>query len=167
MVHRIGTDPAGVRGTLTMLWIFVLFNYLYCDVIGLMDPDLLGQYLTGDVAGMTITPMLLVGASLLMEIPIAMVLLTGLLRPTASRRANVAAGTVMTVVQTGTLFLTPPTPYYLLFSIVEIGTTVAIIVLALRRPTGPGSRRADRAGADPADPADDDRADADRGEVVA
>src|SRR4051812_33154535 len=32
---------------LSTLWIFVTLNYLYCDVTGLMDPDVLKQYLAG------------------------------------------------------------------------------------------------------------------------
>ena len=32
---------------LSTLWIFAILNYLYCDIMGLMDVNLLKQYLTG------------------------------------------------------------------------------------------------------------------------
>ncbi len=61
---------------LSTLWIFVMFNYLYCDVLGLMDPVLLNQILTGNLGFVEITEEFLLGGAILMEIPIAMVLLS-------------------------------------------------------------------------------------------
>jgi hypothetical protein len=49
---------------------------------------------------------------------------------TANRWANIAAGTLMTVVQSATLFVGVPAPYYLFFSAIEIATTVSIVLLA-------------------------------------
>jgi len=40
---------------LSTIWIFAAFNYLYCDIISLMDSELLKQYLTGKVNGMEFT----------------------------------------------------------------------------------------------------------------
>ena len=60
---------------LSTLWIFVMFNYLYADVMALMDPVLLNQFLTGTIDGLTINEVFLLGAAVLMEIPVAMVLL--------------------------------------------------------------------------------------------
>ncbi len=43
------------KGTLlSTLWIFVTLNYLYCDLMGLMDSNLLKQYLTGTVGGLAL-----------------------------------------------------------------------------------------------------------------
>lgn len=42
---------------LSVLWLFASLNYLYCDVIGLMDSNLLNQYVTGVVNGMSLTEM--------------------------------------------------------------------------------------------------------------
>ena len=111
-----------------------MLNYLYCDVIGLMDPDLLRQYLTGSVNGIHMTQGFLLGAGILMEIPIAMVLLSRVLRYRANRWANIAAGSVMTAVQILTLVLTPSAAYYLFFSILEIGCTAFIVWYAWTWP---------------------------------
>jgi MFS family permease len=109
------------------LWIFVTLNYLYCDVLGLMNPELLRQYLTGDVNGIHLTQGFLFGAGILIEIPMALALLSRVLEYRANRWANVAAGLVMTVVQCLTLALTPPAGYYIFFSIIEIACTAFIV----------------------------------------
>lgn len=116
-----------LRVRLSTLWIFAMFNYLYCDIVGLMDSGLLRQYLTGSVNGMEMSVGFLLGASVLMEIPIAMIVLSRLLHHRANRWANIAAGTVMTVVQAATLFSGSPTGYYVFFSVIEISCTALIV----------------------------------------
>jgi len=44
---------------------------------------------------------------------------------------QIASGTIMTLVQSGTLFVGKPTPYCLLFSAIEIGTTAYITIDAI------------------------------------
>jgi hypothetical protein len=120
---------------LSTLWIFVVLNYLYCDVVGLMDPELLKQYLAGTISGMHITQGFLLGAGILMEIPIAMVLASKLLKYNANRWANIIAGSIMTVVQCSTLFVgSSPTMYYICFSIIEIICTAIIVWYAWKWP---------------------------------
>jgi hypothetical protein len=127
-----------MKSKLSTLWIFVTLNYLYCDIIGLMDPELLPQFLRGNVDGLELTPGFLLGAAILIEIPIAMVLLSRVLPFRANRWANIAAGALMTAVQSATLFVGIPAPYYLFFSVIEIATTVLIVWFAWnwREPVG-------------------------------
>jgi len=49
------TEGKDRKAILSTLWIFATLNYLYCDVVGLMNPDLLRQYLTGSVNGIQMT----------------------------------------------------------------------------------------------------------------
>ncbi len=129
--HRsFGMRNPGV--TLSTLWVFVMFNYLYCDLLGLMDSRFLKEYLTGHVNGMDVTQGFLLGAAVLMEIPIAMIVLSRVLKPRTSRRANIAAGSVMTVVQIASLFVGGLTMYYAFFSVVEIACTSFIVWYAWR-----------------------------------
>ena len=58
------------KNLLSILWVFVTLNYLYCDLIGLMDASLLKQYLTGNVNGLQLNESFLLSAGILMEIPI-------------------------------------------------------------------------------------------------
>jgi hypothetical protein len=116
-----------MKSRLSTLWIFASLSYLYCDVISLMDPELLPQYLAGNVNGLVFTPGFLLGAAILIEIPITMVLLSRVLNYRANRWTNIAAGTVMTAVQTLSLFMGWPAPYYLFLSILEIAATALIV----------------------------------------
>ena len=121
-----------MRSKLSLLWIFATVNYLYCDVLALMNPDLLRSYVAGSVNGIAITQGFLLAAGVLVEIPMAMIVLARLLPERSNRWANVAAGVVMTVVQLASLFAGKPALYYLFFSVVEIPTTAAIVWLAWR-----------------------------------
>lgn len=124
---------------LSILWLFALLNYLYCDVIALMDPELLKQFMAGNAGGITITGGFLLGASVLMEIPIAMILLSRILKYGANRWANIIAGTIMTVVQIASVsFGSSPTGYYIFFSIIEIASTLLIIWYAWKWPNPEG-----------------------------
>jgi hypothetical protein len=127
-----------MKTKLSTLWIFVALNYLYCDIVSLMDPELLPLYLRGNVNGLELTPGFLLGAAILVEIFIAMVLLSRVLPYRANRWANIGAGTIMTAVQSASLFVGTPAPYYLFFSVIEIATTVVIVWLAWnwREPVG-------------------------------
>ena len=122
-----------MRSMLSTLWIFLVLNYLYCDIVSLMDPDLLPQYLAGKVEGMDMSPGFLLGAGMLIEIPIAMVLVSKVVTSRRfNRGANIVAATIMTVVQTATLFLGTPALYYAFFSVIEIATTAFIVWYAWR-----------------------------------
>ncbi len=124
---------------LSTLWMFAILNYLYCDVIALMDPKLLKQFMAGNAGGIHITEGFLLGASILMEIPIAMVLLPRILKYRANRWANIIAGTVMTLVQASSLFFgSSPTIYYIFFSVIEISTTALIVWNAWSWPNPEG-----------------------------
>jgi uncharacterized protein DUF6326 len=104
---------------LSTLWIFATLNYIYCDVVTVMDPvkHVSFQFTQG----------FLLGASVLVEIPIAMVLLSRILKYRASRWANIIAGALMTIVQGASLFVAVPTMYYAFFSVIEIATTAFIV----------------------------------------
>jgi hypothetical protein len=105
-----------MKARLSTLWMFMLLNYLYCDVLGLSDPTVPKD----------LTQNALLAASALMEIPIAMVLLSRLLDYRSNRWANIVAGAFMTVVQLATLFVGTVTASYAFFSVIEIATLVAI-----------------------------------------
>ena len=123
----------------TFLWIFLVANYLYCDVLTLMDPAFLQVMVHGGPPGPPMGQGFLLFAALLMEIPMAMILLTGRLPEKANRWANIAAGSVMTLVQAGSFaFGTAPTLHYWFFSAIEIATSASIAWLAWnhRSPVG-------------------------------
>jgi len=104
-----------------------------------MDASLLNQFITGTVGGIEVSQGFLLGASILMEIPIAMILLSRILEYSANRWANIIAGFIMTVVQLSSLFFgSAPTTYYIFFSIIEIACTSFIIWYAWKWPKPQG-----------------------------
>ena len=76
---------------LSLLWIFALLNYLYADVLALFD-------IVGSQDPAPHLPQwVLLGSSVLMEIPIAMIVASRLLPFRANRLANIIAGAVETL----------------------------------------------------------------------
>jgi uncharacterized membrane protein len=119
------------KTVLSTLWVFAILNYLYADVLGLMDTELLKQWLTGTINGMTVTPGFLFGAAVLMETAILLVPISRLTPRAFNRWANVVVALLHTAAVAGSLFVGPK-PYYWMFAVIEIATTVAIVVIALR-----------------------------------
>ena len=120
----------GMKSRLSIFWIFATLNFLYCDVVTVMDRA--RAFAAGTVGGIHVTQGFLLGAAILVEIPISMVLLSRILGYRANRLANIVAGVTMTAVQLATLVVTPPTPYYAFFSVIEMACTAAIVWYAAR-----------------------------------
>ena len=121
------------RNLYSSLWAFASLNYLYADLVGLMDHHVLNQYSTGTVEGIDITPKFLTVAAAFMQIPLANVFLPHIIKnDKALRWVQIISGSIMTTVQTSTLFIGKPSPYYALFSSFEIAATTFITVDAIK-----------------------------------
>ena len=111
---------------LSTLWIFVMFNMAFADIVGFMNPGVLDEIVKG-ATPIKITQGLMLGFSILLEIPIAMILLSRVLKYRANRWANIIAGIIMAAVQILTLFIGIPTNYYVFFSAIEIACVLFIV----------------------------------------
>lgn len=125
------------RNLYSSMWAFTSLNYLYADLVGVMDKNMLVQYQAGVVDGVKITPKFLTVAAGFMQIPLANVFLPHIIKNEKTLRwVQIASGTIMTLVQSGTLFVGKPTPYYALFSAFEIAATTYISIDAIKwKPT--------------------------------
>jgi len=124
----------GPRATVGALWLFVILNYLYCDILGLMYPPDLQAYLDGDIGGIEINQAFLLAAGVLMTIPMSAVLVSRIAPHRLARWWSIVAGAIMTAVQLGPLGIgSDLTLHYAYFSIIEVATTVAIVWVAARR----------------------------------
>jgi len=85
-----------VRAKLSTLWIVVMFNMVFADIVGFMNPGALEQIMNG-ATGFEITQELLLVFAILLEIPIAMILLSRVLSRRANRVANIAASVITLV----------------------------------------------------------------------
>ena len=123
---------------LSTLWIFVMFNFLYADVIALFDIVYNGKS-SASGGSIQFTPATLLGVSVLMEIPMAMVILSRVLKYRANRWTNIAVGTAYTAVTLIIQFIVPisngtATTYYIFFGAVEILSTLLIVWYAWKWP---------------------------------
>jgi len=136
-----GSGDRDRRLTLSLLWSFVLFNYIYADfgtfATILMKPELFERFQSGQFGSVHFSQWFMLAAAVLMEIPISMVILSWLLRRRSNRMANIVAGTIMTLVILFTLFgagKVPPPNFYTLFQVIEIAATAAIALYAWNWP---------------------------------
>ena len=123
------------KAALSTLWVFVMFNFLYADVLALFDVVYNGKL----ESAIQFTPVTLLGVSVLLEIPMAMVILSRILKYRANRWTNIIAGTAYTLVTLITQFILPisngtTTTYYLFFGAIEILSTSLIVWHAWKWP---------------------------------
>jgi hypothetical protein len=113
-----------VKAKLSTLWIFVLFNMVYADILSLMDT---ASPIRRVMQGVPLPPGGLLAGAILMETPIAMVLLSRVLKHKANRWANIIVAAInMVAVVAGEQVR----PYYVLFATVEVVSMAAIVWLA-------------------------------------
>jgi len=120
-------DEDYVKVKLSLLWLFVVLNYIYADILTLMDTTALNEILSGTLG---FTPTYLFLGALLMEIPIAMIFLSLVLSHKANRWANIFAGIVKTLAVSASLFVGTLSLYYAFFVLIEVVTTVSIVCIA-------------------------------------
>ena len=116
------------RAILSTLWIFLVANYIYCDVFSHMVPAAIKELITGTIGSIQVTQGFLLTAAIMMEIPIAMIILSRVLKYRANSWANIIAGAIMAAIQVGTMGMgTPPTLHYLFYSAIEIACNLFIV----------------------------------------
>jgi Sec-independent protein secretion pathway component TatC len=119
------------RAKLSTLWILVLFNMVFADIVGFMNPGALERIMTGAEAAFEITQGLLVVFAVLLEIPIVMIFLSRSLSHGANRWANTVASVITTlfVVLAASGYLS-----YYFFASVEVICMVLIVWYAWHLP---------------------------------
>ncbi len=122
------------KAFLSTLWIFVTVNYIFCDIFTLMHAADLKNLLAGSVGGMEITQGFLLTFAFILELPMLMIVLSKYLDHGVNRISNITIASVMTIVQAGSLFAGELSLHYIFFSVVEISTTILILVLAINWP---------------------------------
>jgi hypothetical protein len=116
------------KAVLSTLWIFVMFNYLYGDLAMMIFHPAAYQKIVAQMS-----EALVLGATVLMESLIAMVLLSRVLGFKVNRWANIIGGIVGTLFAAVTLIGTPPA-FYIFLSAIEIACTLFIIWYAWTWP---------------------------------
>ncbi|MDF9800850.1 hypothetical protein OKW21_006113 [Catalinimonas alkaloidigena] len=118
------------KNLLSLLWIYLTLNYIYCDVFTLHLSSYLEAFLSGDVGGMKITEEFLLAFSVVMQIPMIMIVLSRYLTFRLNKYFNIVAGIITTSIQAFTVTM-GGTLHYMFFSFFEISTGLIIIYLAV------------------------------------
>jgi len=115
----------GMPARLSLLWIFIMFNMVFADILSFMYPGALKEVLTGYAGGVHVTPGFLLGAAVVTEIPIAMIVLSRVLKHGANRWANIVAGviTIAYVIGGGSLNQI----HYIFFAAMEVACALLIV----------------------------------------
>lgn len=123
---------------ISTLWIVVMFNMAFADILSFMYPGFLTQAQTGTIEGVTITPEFLLIAAVFVEIPIAMIFLSRALPPISLRWTNLVAAsvTLLFIILGGSL-----TPHYIFFASIEVLALLYIVKLAWSLPGTPRAQR--------------------------
>ena len=115
-----------IKEKLSLFWIFLFLNFIFCDVFSLFYPQTMQDIMQG-VGGMAIDQNFLLMFAVIMELGMLMVLGSRFLAYSPNRWANILVGAFLIVVQVGSLFAGAPTLHYWFFSVVEVATLAAIV----------------------------------------
>ncbi len=119
------------KSLLSVLWIFLTANYIYCDVFTLHQAKYLEAFLSGQVGDMVLTESFLLIYAAIMQIPMLMIVLSKVLADSLNRYANLIAGSLTTLNQAYTVMM-GGSLHFMFFSVFEIATGLGIIYLAIR-----------------------------------
>jgi hypothetical protein len=129
----------GVRLKISSLWITTLFLFAYGDIFGFFKPGQIEEVIAGEVSGIEITQVFLLGASVYIAIASMMVFLSLILRPNLSRWANVVLP-ILYVVSIVASLIGEEWAYYFFLSAVETALLLLIVRYAWTWPRQEGSR---------------------------
>jgi asparagine N-glycosylation enzyme membrane subunit Stt3 len=115
-----------IKVKLSTLWIFVMLNIVLADIVGFLHPGVLEQMIA-----MKPSQGLLLAFSVLLEIPMAMIILSWVLPHHLNRWANIIASiiTILFVIGGGSTTLS-----YIFFATIEVACMLLIIWYAWTWP---------------------------------
>ena len=122
-VERHGPDRRVIVST---MWIFYLFNILYADVLSLMGwkaPSADGAELIETL----LSPEMLLGAAILLETAMVMIVLSRVLKYATNRWINIVVALLHTLAVVASPFVGTPTIFYIFFVVVEVSALLFIV----------------------------------------
>lgn len=119
-----------MKARFSTLWIFIMFNMAFADIIGFTYPGFMAKLVAGGpIDGIVVTPTLLLVGALLLEIPTAMIFLSRVLKHSINRWFNMIAAVITMIYVVG---MSTPTPVYWFFCSLEIIASLLILLLACK-----------------------------------
>ncbi len=123
----------GVRLTISALWIATLFLFAYGDIFGFFKPGQIEEVTAGEISGIEITEVFLLGASVYIAIATVMVFLSLVLPPKVNRWTNIVLS-ILYVVSVVASAIGETSAYFLFLSVVECVLLVLIAWFAWTWP---------------------------------
>jgi hypothetical protein len=124
----------GVRLKIASLWIATLFLFGYGDIFGFFAPGHIEEITAGEISGIEITQVFLLGVSVYIAIASVMVFLTLVLKPSVSRWANIVLP-ILYVVSILASVIGEEWAYFIFLSVVESALLLLIVRYAWTWPT--------------------------------
>jgi len=116
-------SEADIRTRFSILWIVVMLNMIFADILTLFIPEFLQNFVSGTTP-FPITQQVMLVMAIIIEIPIIMILLSQILKPKTNYWTNIIASiiTIIFVVGGGSLI-----PHYIFFATIEVICLAMII----------------------------------------
>ncbi|WP_226665543.1 DUF6326 family protein [Microbulbifer aggregans] len=112
---------------LSTLWIFYALNILYADVFNLMGSEASTDGGDADLIGSLLSPEMLLGAAIFLELAMVMVVLSRVLKRGINRWLNVVIALVHAFGLLSSVFVGAPAIFYIFFVLVEVVTLLFIV----------------------------------------
>jgi hypothetical protein len=125
----IPASASDTRARLSTLWIFVLLNLIFADILSFLSPGFLEEVAAGNAGGVPLSPVFLLAVAVVTEVAIAMVILARVLSYRLNRWANIGAAVVTAayVIVGGST-----APHYLFLATFEVIACAVIVWIAWR-----------------------------------
>jgi hypothetical protein len=123
----------GVRLKISALWIAMLFLFAYGDIFGFFAPGHIEEVMGGEISGIEITQVFLLGVSVYVAIASVMVFLSLVLKPAVNRWTNIVLA-ILYVVSIAASAIGETGAYYLFLSVVESALLLLIVRYAWTWP---------------------------------
>jgi hypothetical protein len=133
MTKKVGIMD--IRERISVLWIVVMINIAFADICSFMMPGALNDIMTGNAASFEITQGIMLVFAIMLEIPIAMIFLSRVLKYRANRWANIIASgiTILFVIGGYSAYL-----HYYFFATIEVVCMLTIIWSSWKWPNPEG-----------------------------
>jgi hypothetical protein len=112
---------------LSTLWIFFVINILYADVLNILGEASPGDEKGSEIVNTLLSPELLLGTAVFLELAMVMIVLSRLLKYSINRWVNIIIASIHALGLLASLFVGTPAIYYVFFVIVELITLLFII----------------------------------------
>lgn len=116
-----------VKIKLSGLWIALMFFYAYNDILSFFRQDIMQEVLSGKVGGIDINQTFLLGAGILMSIPIFMIFLSLILPAKFNRWVNIIVGLFHIVVLLASMLV--PGDLWINYALYEILEAIFIVLI--------------------------------------